>query len=92
MSQGEASQAISPTLAGQSLALPLAQKPRLTMTSCHPTPCPAGIPAGLSVPMQIWAGLLLDRDVFKVKKSKRGWESSSVPPAAAQEQHLPAGG
>lgn len=42
----------------------------LTVTSCCTAPWRVGIPASLSMLIQIWAVLLLDGDIFKVSKNK----------------------
>ena len=41
--------------------------------------------------MQIWAGPVLDGDIFKVTK-KNTAEKETVATAAAQEKHMAAGG
>lgn len=46
----------------------------LTVTSCH-----AGSPAGLSLLLQIWVELRLDRDVFKVRKNNTSEKAALSP-------------
>lgn len=66
-------------LAGKSLALHLSPKMLLTTTSCHTTLQRAGSLAGLSLLLQIWVELGLDRDIFKVRKNNTSVKAALSP-------------